>query len=404
VTDTVAARLDSGAGWVQAGAAALSMFATFGVVYSFGAFFESMSDDFDTGRGATAVVFALTISLSFLLAPVTGRAADRRGPRPVLLVGAAFLFVGLLATAATPSLVLGYVTYGVGVGTALACGYVPMVANVGGWFVRRRTAALGVAVAGIGLGTLVANPVAATLIDATTWRTTFVIFAVAGTALVLVAASVVRVGPAVAPAAALRPLRELLRRRDFALLYVSAGLVTLALFVPFVFLPGYAEDRGASEVAAAALVGVIGGASVVGRLGLGAVAVRLGAIRVYMASFGLMAASNLLWLVAGDSYAVMVAYAVALGFGYGGFIAIAPAVVADRFGLEGLGGVLGTLYTSAAIGALIGPPLAGVVIDTAGYATAIVSAVVVSALGTATLFPLVAEARATRPSGRRVSR
>jgi MFS family permease len=358
-----------------------------------------MSDDFGTGRGATAIVFALTISLSFLLAPVTGRAADRRGPRPVLLVGATFLAVGLLATAATPSLVLGYVTYGVGVGTALACGYVPMVANVGGWFVRRRTAALGVAVAGIGLGTLVANPVAATLIDATTWRTTFVIFAVAGTGLVLLAAVLVRVGPAVAPAAKLRPLRELLRRRDFALLYASAGLVTLALFVPFVFLPGYAEDRGAGEVAAAALVGVIGGASVVGRLGLGAAAVRLGAIEVYTASFGLMAVSNLLWLVAGDRYWIMVAYAVALGVGYGGFIAIAPAVAADRFGLEGLGGVLGTLYTSAAIGALIGPPLAGVVIDSAGYATAIVSAVVVSALATATLLPLVAEIRAARPAG-----
>jgi MFS family permease len=180
VTDTVAARLDSGAGWLQAGAAALSMFATFGVVYSFGAFFESMSDDFGTGRGATAVVFALTISLSFLLAPVTGRAADRRGPRPVLLVGAVFLAVGLLATAATPSLVLGYVTYGVGADTALACGCVPMVANVGGWFVRRRTAALGVAVAGIGLGTLVANPVAATLIDATMWRTTVAAAALVG--------------------------------------------------------------------------------------------------------------------------------------------------------------------------------------------------------------------------------
>ena len=46
----------------------------------------------------------------------------------------------------------------------------------------------------------------------------------------------------------------------------------MPLFVPFVYLPSYAEERGVDPVLAAGLVGAIGTASVVGRLALGALA------------------------------------------------------------------------------------------------------------------------------------
>lgn len=357
------------------------MFTVFGVAYSFGAFFESMAEEFGTGSGATALVFSVTISLSFALAPITGRYADRLGPRPVLWVGAASLAAGLLLTTIVPNIVIGYVTYGIGVGVAVACGYVPMVSTVGGWFQAKRAAALGVAVAGIGLGTLVGSPLAAALIRATSWRTTFVIYALGGAALLIAASFVARPGPAAIKVSRLRPIGELLRVRAFFLLYAASLLVTFGLFVPFVFIASYAEARGAGEVAAAALVGLIGGASIVGRLGLGTLAVRFGATRLFRFSFLVMGLSHLVWLVAGDRYALLVLYAVVLGVGYGGFIAIAPAVVADRFGLEGMGGILGTLYTSAAVGSLFGPPLAGLLFDHLGDAAAIAAAAVVSLAG-----------------------
>ena len=75
-----------------------------------------------------------------------------------MIAGAVTLCAGLLATSRVASIWVGYVTYGVGVGIAVACVYVPMVAAVGGWFTRRRTTALGIAVAGIGVGTLVLAP------------------------------------------------------------------------------------------------------------------------------------------------------------------------------------------------------------------------------------------------------
>jgi MFS family permease len=121
---------------------------------------------------------------------------------------------------------------------------------------------------------------------------------------------------------------------------------------------------------------------------MGAVAARVGPIRLVQASVALMAASFLLWLGAGSSYGALVVFALIMGVGYGGFIALSPAVAASLFGTTGLGAILGALYTAAAIGGLIGPPLAGEVIDRVSYQAAIVLALVLNALAAAVLFAL----------------
>ena len=61
-------------------------------------------------------------------------------------------------------------------GTSVACVYVPVVASVGEWFKVHRDIALGIAISGIGCGTLVAAPLAATLTERYGWRTAFEIF------------------------------------------------------------------------------------------------------------------------------------------------------------------------------------------------------------------------------------
>ena len=365
----------------------LATFTVFGVAYSFGAFFTSMAEDFGTGKGATALMFSITTAWYFGFGLVSGRIADRTGPRPVLLVGTLSLGLGLLATSRVGSIWLGYLTYGVGVGTAVACAYVPMVSSVGGWFVRRRSMALGVSVAGIGMGTLVLAPLSDALIERYGWRTAYVILAVGGTGLLLLASLGARRPPRSAGAPPVA-LKEVVWERGFVVLYVASLLVSLALFIPFVFIKTYAEDQGIDSGVAAALVGIIGGASIVGRLGLGALGARVGATRLLQLSFGVMAASFLLWLGAGGSYPMLVAFAVVMGVGYGGFIALVPAVTATLFGTVGLGTILGALYTAAGIGGLIGPPVAGEIIDRASYSAAIVVAMVLTAAATASLFAL----------------
>lgn len=379
--------VDGPRGWAVVLAAFVSMFTVFGVVYSFGAFFSSMAEDFGVGRGATALIFSLTTAWYFGLGLVTGRFADRYGPRPVLVVGACSLGIGLIATSRVDSIWVGYATYGIGVGTAVACGYVPMVACVGAWFLRRRTVALGIAVAGIGTGTLVCAPIATRLIDAYGWRTAYVVFGVAGTVAMLLA-SILAHRPPLEVVAGTIDLRSVVRQRSFVFLYASAVLSSMALFVPFVFVTSYATDRGIDAGLAAALVGIIGASSIVGRLGLGALGARYGTVRLMQASFGVMAASYVLWLVADGNAVVLVAFTIVMGVGYGGFIALSPAVVATLFGTVGMATILSAVYTAAGVGGLIGPPLAGELIDRSSYTAAIVFALVLTVLSTLLLLPL----------------
>lgn len=380
--------VDSRRAWLTVVAAFLSSAVTLGTAYSFGAFFESMSDDFGSERGATAVIFGLTTFLFFWLSIFTGRLLDRSGPRVVLLLGATAMFAGLVLTSRVDSLEVGYVTYGAGVGIAAACGYVPMVAMVGGWFVHHRAVAVGLAVAGIGVGTMVMSPLSAALIDRYGWRDTYLIFAAGGTAVLLACVPLAARPPGDGSPQPSR-FRDAVDSPVFRQVHASAFFLGLALFVPFVFVGQYAKERGIDSVQAAVLVGVLGGASVLSRVGFGSLVRRFGSFRLYRACYVIHAVSFLIWFVAGGSYVLLVAFVLVLGVGYGGFVALGPIVIADRMGVVGLGSILGLLYTGPGLGGLIGPPTAGWIIDrTDGYRWAIVACIAACIVSVALLFGL----------------
>ena len=75
------------------------------------------------------------------------------------------MFCGLTDTAFVGDITTAYFTYGLGVGVGAACGYVPTLALLGGWFDRWRTRALGIAATGTGLGMLAVPPLCALLIE-----------------------------------------------------------------------------------------------------------------------------------------------------------------------------------------------------------------------------------------------
>lgn len=326
------ARIDTSArAWTVVAAAFGAMFTVFGVAYSFGVFFDPMAREFGSGRAAAAAVFALTGFVYFSLGVVSGPVVDRVGPRRVLVVGAIAMSSGLLLTSRVHTLWAGYLTYWIGVGIGVACGHVPMVAVVGGWFERRRTFALGLAVAGIGTGTLVGGPLAGALISRYGWRTTYVIFGVASGILLLACAGAAA-KPPVPTGGALR-LSQSVRTAQFRTMYLAMVVMGMPLFHVLVFLVPFARSEGIGGGAAGLLIGIVGAASVVGRLGSARSAVRIDP--QFKVSFAIMALSYPIWLL-GSSYAALVLFAVTMGLGYGGYIALSPAVAAELWGVAGL--------------------------------------------------------------------
>ena len=358
--------LDSGRGWLVVAGTFLASAVTLGTVYSFGSFFEAMAADFGTGKGETAVVFGATTFAFFWLSLVTGRLADRFGPRPVMVLAAASFFVGMMVTSNVNSIGIGYLTYGAGAGLAGACAYIPMVAG-GERVVRARSGDCGrdLRRRHRGIGTLVMNPLVTRLLASHSWRTTFRLLAIGGAAILLLCAVLVTRAPGPTGNGRAR-FGEAARSPMFRRLWIAALCSGLSLFVPFVFVVPYARDRGVSASAAAWLVGLLGGASVISRIGFGSLTNRFGTFRLYRTGLALFPAGYLIWLVAGSSYGLLVAFVLVLGTGYGSFVAVSPLVLADRFGPVGLGSLMGLFYTTQGLGGLIGPPVAGRIIDAAG--------------------------------------
>ena len=162
-------------GWrVVAGAFAVT-FVGFGSAYTFSAFVESLQQDFAASRGSVSLVFSLAGFLYFGLGIVSGPLADRWGSRRLAVVGMILVGVGLALASAARTLVEVYVAYGLGVGLGVGCSYVPAVGAVQRWFVRRRGFASGLAVSGIGVGTLLMPPLAALLIEGMGWRNAYLL-------------------------------------------------------------------------------------------------------------------------------------------------------------------------------------------------------------------------------------
>ena len=373
------------AGWWVVAGAFLCMMTGYAVAYSFAAFFGALETEFGARRGETSLVFSIAAFLYFQLGFPAGLIADRTGPRPLVVGGLLLVALGLAAASQATALWHIYLGYGLGVGVGVGVGlsYVPSIAAVQRWFIRRRGAASGLAVAGIGVGTLIGAPLAHELISALGWRQTYLVLAMLTVVGAIASGILVRPSPehyGLAPdgdtpspgdASAIPAgytLGQAMRSLPFWAIYVGALMMSFGLFVPFVHLAPYATDLGLGEGFGVLLIVLLGVGSTVGRFLFASVTNWLGR----RLSFGLMYVGAgvmlVIWSMSTSGPALIV-FALVFGAFYGGFVAIAPSLAADYFGGRALGSIIGALYSGVAFGALLGAPVAGYAYDFFGSYT-----------------------------------
>ena len=364
-------------GWfVVIGAFAVT-FVGFGCAYTFSAFVEPLQREFGASRGSVSLVFSLAGFLYFSLGIVSGPLADRFGPRRLAVAGMLLTGLGLAAASMARSLSEVYAAYGLGVGLGVGCAFVPAIGAVQRWFVRRRGFASGLAVSGIGVGTLVMPPLASLFIDTLGWRDAYLavgaLAAAVGGGMALLIENDPRnhgLGPDGDPpqsgAQSARPegatVSEAIRSHRFLSLYAACLICSFGVFVPFVHLVPYARDHGAAPSSAVLLLSVIGVGSTAGRFFLGGLADRMGRQPSLLLMFSGMALALAIWVISANIWS-LAAFAFVYGVFYGGWVAVLPAVVMDYFGGRNVSGIIGILYTSVAFGTLIGPSAAGFVFD-----------------------------------------
>ena len=359
--------------WVVVWATFVCLAVIFGVSYSFAAFFESFAVEFSAQRADVSWIFGLSGFVYFVMGAGGGMLADRFGPRIVCSAGMALIAMGLLATSWATSLLAVYVSYGLLVGLGIALVYTPSIASVQPWFTTRRGLAGGIASSGVGAGTLLVPVLVAMAIGPMPWREAMQVLALGVLVLGLLAAALLRRAPPSGPAssggggsASGLTLRETLSTPTFRWFYLATVLASPVMFIPFAHVSASARDLGLSEAFAVGLVGLIGVGSLVGRFAIGVVADRLGRAQTLVLMQLSMGASYVLWGAAGGQGLLLV-FALWFGLSYGSIVSLLPAICMDYFGGKSVASVVGTLYSGAALGNLLGPVLAGAAFDSSGH-------------------------------------
>ena len=378
--------MESRRAWVVVWATFVCLAVIFGVSYSFAAFFEIFAKEFSAQRADVSWIFGLCGLVYFVLGALGGVLADRWGPRVVCMAGMGFIALGLFLTSLAQNLGTVYLSYGLLVGLGIAFVYTPSIASVQPWFSKRRGLASGIASSGVGAGTLILPLLVSYLLTSVDWRIALQMMAGGVLVMGLSAGFLLKRAPSLpghqSGQLAGLTLADALKTSSFRWLYMGTLLGAPVMFIPFAHISAAARDAGVADAQAVGLVGLIGIGSLVGRFAIGWLADRLGRVKTLMLMQCLMGMSYLIWAGAQEAW-VFALFALWFGLSYGSIVSLLPAICMDLFGGRAVSAVIGTLYTGAALGNLLGPVLAGQVFDmTQSYALVIWITLGISAMAT----------------------
>lgn len=353
---------EGGYGWVVVASSFVVHVLVLGSIYTFGVYYPVYIEAFDASQGEVAWVGSIGAALMVGGGLWSGSYADRYGNNIVAAIGAVFVGAGFLLASYATSLWHLFLTQGFLAGVGYSLSYIAGVSVVGQWFHQRRGLAIGLAVAGSGLGQFAYSQITSIFIINYGWRTCLRISALINFAgLILCALVLKRFLPLVKGASPLKSLSSF-QDRNFQLLYVASIVFALGFFMPYTHLPIYAKMHGISTSGSVFILSIAGISSAVGRIVLGYIADCIGKmnmLRICMIGGGI---TVLCWMAC-TTFSSLLWIAIFYGMFAGGIISLIPSVAAELFGIANLGSVIGLLYTSNAVGNLLSAPIAGFLYD-----------------------------------------
>ncbi len=366
-------------GWIVVACCCLLGTST-AIMMSYGIYFKELSSEFGWSRTLTSSVISLMNVVYSCSAVLVGATADKYNSRWVVWVCAVLLGSGLYLCSLVQTLAQLLLFYGVIVAIGMGVCYSLPMAVVQKWFIKKRGLALGISMCGIGLGTLVAGVLVGYLVSAYGWRASFVMQGVLFFIIFFVVGLFIVKEP---KDKGLQPygageittdnsinlisgrewsLKEVLANRSFWMIYGVHFFPSLSFTIVSVHVVPYAEDMGISKLAAAGALGLIGGISVVGRLGIGFICDKIGFRNGIIFSL-VSCAIMFLYLIEVKNVWMLYVFVIFYALGYGGKASALPGLVGDVFGIKSLGMVMGLIATAFGTSSAIGAPLGGWVFD-----------------------------------------
>jgi MFS family permease len=339
--------------------------------YIFPVFLKPVVEDLGWSRTDYALANPIMSTTVALVGPLVGWAVDRRGPRPVLVAGSLLMSAGLILAGRMATTGQFY-AIALLIGAAVAClGDLPTGRAIADRFRSGRGLALGTVYIGSNIGGALVPLIATALAAGASWRAGFTgIGSVLWIALLPLALGVgsprsATPLPPTPPGAARAVWRDLLRERDFWLLFWVLFAFYLYRLGLNTHLVAFLGDLGYSSLEAAGSFSLTLALGIAGKLVVGAIADRTGPRVAVVGNFLIIALASALLLVPTVRGAIPV-FLVLHGFATAAEDVVVPLLIAQRFGIEHLGRVYGALLLALVPGGTLGPVLAGRVFDATG--------------------------------------
>ncbi|XP_038596820.1 monocarboxylate transporter 2 [Tachyglossus aculeatus] len=386
---------DGGWGWVVVFGAFISIGFSYAFPKAITVFFKEIQEIFHTSYSEIAWISSIMLAVMYAGGPISSILVNKFGSRPVMIAGGILCSMGMIASSFCNSVIELYICVGVIGGLGLAFNLQPALTMIGKYFYKNRPIANGLAMAGSPVFLSTLAPLNQFLFNHYGWKGSFLILG----AILLnccVAGSLMRpIGPKPAPAALKKDLENgagsaslhknnktsvcqtinryldlsLFKHRGF-LIYLSGNVIMfVGFFAPIVFLPSYAKNKGIDEYSAAFLLSILAFVDMFARPSMGLLAnSRLIRPRIqYFFSFAVLynGVCHLLCPLA-EGYTGLVVYSVFFGFAFGMVSSVLFETLMDLVGAPRFSSAVGLVTIVECCPVLIGPPLAGKLLDETG--------------------------------------
>jgi MFS family permease len=368
-------------GWRVVLAACLGVMAGFGslFVYTFAVFVKPLSAEFGWNRASISLGFGLAAITLGLISPLLGRLIDRYGPRRVILpcmtifacaiISLAFLHSGIWQFYLT-CIILGFVGNG--------AAHLAYSRSISTWFQQRLGMALALVMVGAGLGAMILPVFAQAIISHAGWRAAY--FSLGTVALLLGLPLTWRyvrerglLHRESAPVAQYGlSWQQGLRSYAFWIIVAVLFVGSISMNGAITHLSALLTDRGITPKDAALCASLLGGSSLLGRIGVGWLLDRFFGSRVAFVVC-LISAAGIFLLARASNFSAGCLAAALIGIGAGGEAAITPYLLTRYFGLRSFSTLYGLTWTFYAAAGAVGPVILGRAFDSTGsYAASLV--------------------------------
>lgn len=386
---------DGGWGWVVVGASFICIGFSYAFPKAITVFFKEIQHIFSTTYSEIAWISSIMLAVMYAGGPLSSILVNKYGSRPVVMMGGLLCSAGMVAASFSSSVIELYLAVGLLGGLGLAFNLQPALTIIGKYFYKKRPVANGIAMAGSPVFLSTLAPFNQFLFNTYGWKGSFLILGgillnacVAGSLMrplgpTQTAKSKTKIGMTAHEASVEKSHQKtsiwktidkyfdfsLFKHRGF-LIYLSGNVIMfLGFFAPVIFLAPYAKDKGIDEYSAAFLLSVMAFVDMFARPSVGFIAnSKLIRPRIqYFFSFAVMftGVCHLLCPLAQD-YTSLVFYAIFFGLGFGSVSSVLFESLMDLVGAQRFSSAVGLVTVVECCPVLLGPPLAGKLVDETG--------------------------------------